>query len=253
MAQIDALIVIYNKPLAESQTVLTLNAPDDVQVWVADNSTEDYDNRAFAEAHGCRYVDMGGNMGLSKAYNRVISMLDKSDGLICLFDDDTMVDSRYFQVLKEAERIHPEINLFAPVVKDGKGILSPCLINGVFCKRIKSVNKLPKKGISVVNSGLAVRLKVFQDYQYDEGLFLDYIDHAFVRDIAGHNGTQIHIMDELELGQEFSGSEKRNKKVAINRYKIFQKDITHFCIKYGISLWEKNALLLKRWLRLTLN
>lgn len=253
MAQIDALIVIYNKPLAESQTVLTLNAPDDVQVWVADNSTEDYDNRAFAESHGFRYVDMGGNMGLSKAYNRVINMLDKDDGLLCLFDDDTTVDGRYFEALKVMAVAHPDIDIFAPVVRDAHGILSPCIIHSAACRRVNSLDELPEHGVSAINSGMAVRRRVFRDYRYDEGQFLDYVDHAFIRDVTGNERGRIHIIKDVTLRQAFSGSEKQSREAAVQRYRIFRKDIGYFCRKYGISSLKKNVLLLKRRLRIALN
>ena len=105
MAGIDVVLVIYNKPLAQSQTAATLNAPGDARVIIVDNSTADYGNRAFAQAQGYEYVDMGGNAGLSRAYNRVIDTLDKDDGLLCLFDDDTEADSRYFEALLLLKRI----------------------------------------------------------------------------------------------------------------------------------------------------
>ena len=136
MAGIDVVLVIYNKALAQSQSAATLNAPSDARVHIVDNSTSDFGNREFAQEYGYEYVDMGGNAGLSRAYNRVIDTLEKDDGLLCLFDDDTEVDSRYFEALKKAAEAHPEIDVFAPVVTDQKGIMSPCIIRGVSCRRM---------------------------------------------------------------------------------------------------------------------
>ena len=249
MGQIYALIVVYNKCLADSATINSLEASDNVHFLVADNSTQDFGNKAFAEAHGYTYVDMGGNMGLSKAYNRVISMLDKTDDLICLFDDDTTVDKQYFGTLSAAAAAHPDIDLFAPVVMDQKGILSPCLISGVACRRIKSVSDLPHQGVSVINSGLAIRLKVFKNYRYDEGQFLDYVDHAFIRDIAGYKRDRILIMEDVTLQQRFSGSETLSR-AAVERYRVFSSDFRYFCRKFGISSIRRNIVLAKRKLKL---
>lgn len=250
MGRMNALIVIYNKSLAESQTLNSLCVSEDVCVWIADNSTKEYGNKAFAEAHGYRYVCMAGNMGLSKAYNRVLSMLEKSDDLVCFFDDDTTVDVRYFEALAAAAAAHPNIDLFAPVVMDQKGILSPCTISSVACRRVKSADELPSQGVSVINSGLAVRLRVFKNYAYDEGQFLDYIDHAFIRDIASNKLDKIYIMKKVLLQQRFSGSEKQTCSAAIERNRIFTQDFRYFCKKYDVSSLSGYLILLKRSLKL---
>lgn len=233
MSGIKALVVIYNKPLSESPAIRSINGAQGVQIYIADNSTVDCGNEAFARSHGYRYFDMGGNMGLSCAYNRVISTLEKNDGLICLFDDDTAVGGDYFKVLREDADRFPDIDIFAPVVKDGKGILSPCILHNLAGRRVKSIEELPRYGISAINSGLAVRLRVFNDYRYDEGQFLDYIDHAFIRDITGQDASKIRIMDTV-LYQRFMGSESPDRQALLNRYSIFKSDATHFCRRYGI-------------------
>lgn len=252
MAQINIVIVIYNKSLEESQTIRTLNAPVDAVIYIADNSTVDIGNREFAETHGYYYIDMGGNKGLSCAYNSVIDMMEKGDGMVCFFDDDTTVDSRYFNALRAAVDTHPKINVFVPVVRDRRGILSPCAIRGVFCRRISSLNELPEHGVSVINSGLAVRLKVFLEYRYDEGQFLDYVDHAFIRDITGNDLSRIYIIRDVILEQEFSGSIKQSRLAAMKRYGILCSDIRCFCKKYGISTISRQGFLLKRRLNIWL-
>ncbi len=229
-----ALVVVYNKPLSQSQTIHSISGVEGIEVYIADNSTSDYGNKEFASAQGHHYFDMGGNAGLSRAYNHVISTLDKDDGVICLFDDDTTVDKSYFSELKSDAKIYKDIDIFAPIVKDKKGILSPCMFNGIRGKRVKRLESMPRYGVSVVNSGLAVRLRVFRDYKYDEGLFLDYVDHAFIRDLTGSDGSKIHILN-ASLQQNFSGSESAGKEDLINRYSTFKKDLLYFCGKYGVS------------------
>jgi len=252
MVDINVLVVICNRSLEDSRTIRTLNAPETALVFVADNSTTDYGNRAYAKAHGYVYIDMGGNMGLSKAYNRAIAQMDMEVEALCLFDDDTEVDSRYFDALGPAMEAHPNIDVFAPVVTDCKGMLSPCIMGAVACRRAGSVDELPQRGVSAINSGLAVRMQVFKDYRYDEGQFLDYIDHAFMRDITGYELNRICIMQDVELRQEFSGSTKQSRRAALRRFRIFKKDITYFCRKYGISLMRRMLLLMKRRIRLLL-
>lgn len=240
-----ALVVVYNKPLSQSNTIHSLSGAQGIEVYIADNSTADYGNREFASARGYHYFNMGGNAGLSRAYNRVISALEKDDGLICLFDDDTIVDKAYFDVLRKDANIYKHIDIFAPVVKDKKGILSPCVFNGIRGKRVKRLENMPRRGVSAINSGLAIRLRVFRDYKYDEGLFLDYVDHAFLRDVAGGDGSRIHILN-ASLQQSFSGSESASKEDVIERYRTFKKDLLYFCRKYGVSIVRCRLFLLAR-------
>ena len=169
-----------------------------------------------------------------------------------MFDDDTIVDCNYFIALAAAAQAHPETDVFAPVVTDAKGILSPCVISGAICRRVKNVGELPGQGVSAINSGLAVRLWIFQNYRYDEGQFLDYVDHAFLRDIACNEKRRICVLEGVELRQRFSGSEKLSREAAMLRYGIFKKDVTYFCAKYAIPGWNRIWLLAKRRFRLML-
>lgn len=245
MSNIKALIVIYNKPLSESITLRSIKDAKDIDIYIADNSTKDFGNTAYARENGYNYFDMGANLGLSKAYNKVISSLDKKEGLICLFDDDTQVGVNYFDSLRKDSDDYESIDIFAPVVRDQKGILSPCKFVGARGVRVKDIDKIPRHGISAINSGLAVRLKVFNDYKYDEGQFLDYIDHAFIRDVINQDKSRIRIMDVV-FEQHFSACERTSKKMAIERFNIFKKDFEYYCKKYRVSFFDRTYILLKR-------
>lgn len=246
MNEIKALIVVYNQTLCESKTFNSIKDIPGIDVIIADNSTKDFGNQIIAQQSGCTYISMNGNEGLSKTYNKVLSTLDKRSGLICLFDDDAQVGQNYFDALNKAARKHSDINIFAPIVKDRVGILSPCIISGISVSRTKDVESIPQDAISVINSGLAIRLKVFEDYQYDEGQFLDYVDHAFIKDIVNHDKRKVYIMDNVEIVQRFSGSEKSSRIADKARYTIFKKDVGYFCEKYGISHFSRMIVLLKR-------
>lgn len=239
------LVVVYNMHLSDSQTIRSISGVEGIDVYIADNSTSDYGNKKFASANGYHYFDMGGNAGLSRAYNRVISALEKNDDIICLFDDDTTIDRTYFDVLRKEADKYKNIDIFAPVVKDAKGILSPCIMSGLKGKRIKLLKDMPQHKISAVNTGLAIRLKVFSGYKYDEGLFLDYVDHAFIRDIADNETSKIRILN-VTLEQRFADNEKTTREDSIKRFNIFKKDVRYFCSKYGISSVRCRMFLLAR-------
>jgi len=246
MNMIKALIVVYNQSLNKSKTFNSIKDIQGIELIIADNSTEDYGNQEIAQQVGCFYISMDGNKGLSKTYNRVLSIIEKQTGLICIFDDDAQVGQNYFDELKKAALENEHIDIFAPIVKDRVGILSPCIISGISVSRAKDVESIPYNGMSVINSGLAIRSSIFKNYQYDEGQFLDYVDHAFIRDIVNYDKSKIFIMKNVEIVQRFSGSEKNNRLADKKRYIIFKKDIDYFCKKYGISLLGKTKILLRR-------
>lgn len=246
MNNIKALIVIYNKSLINSLTFNSIKASHGLDIIIADNSTKVFGNESYAKEAGCQYISMHGNQGLSKAYNKVISTLEKNDDLLCLFDDDSSVGEDYFFKLREAAEGHEDIDLFAPIVKDDVGILSPCVIQGVKVMRIEDIHNLPVNNISFINSGLTIRMKVFENYQYDENQFLDYIDHSFVRDIINNDSTKVYIMEDVMIKQRFSGSEKSSRAADKERFEIFKKDISYFCKRFSISKWDKEMLLLRR-------
>ncbi len=249
MCKISALIVVYNKRIAECAAFASLAGIGGVDIYVADNSTRDMGNKAFAHHAGFTYISMHGNAGLSKAYNTVIDKLEKNNDILCLFDDDTTIFPDYFEALREDAAAYQSVDIFAPIVTDAKGMLSPCVFKGLRGRRASCLNDIPEHSISVINSGLAVRTKVFGNCRFDEDLFLDYVDHAFIKCAAGQCKSKIRIMD-VTLTQQFSGSQKLSKRDAVRRYQIFRKDVTVFAGKYGAPKWRVWLLLARRLLKL---
>lgn len=251
MCSISVVVVVYNKRIDESAALASLTGIEGLTVYVADNSTRDMGNEALAVKAGYTYINMGGNAGLSKAYNKVIGRIEKDDGFVCLFDDDTAISPAYFDALRADAEKNGGINLFVPIVKDASGMLSPCVFKGMRGRRAASAADIPPKSFTAINSGLAIRTRVFKDYRYDESLFLDYIDHAFIRDIVEHDKSKVRIM-EVSIQQQFSGSERQSRQDALTRYAIFAKDVRYFGRKYGEPRLRVWLLLIRRRLKLLL-
>ncbi len=250
MCSISVVVVVYNKRISECAAFASLSGIEGLAVYVADNSTRDMGNGALAAKAGYTYIGMGGNMGLSKAYNKAINLIGH-DGLVCLFDDDTAFGPEYFAALRADAKKYGGIDIFAPVVKDANGMLSPCIFKGLRGRRAASVADIPPMNLTAINSGLAIRARVFHGYRYDESLFLDYVDHAFIRDIVGHDKSKVHILD-VTIDQQFSGSQKQSRQDAMRRYGIFKKDVQYFGRKYGEPKLRVALLLLRRRLKLLL-
>lgn len=224
---IYALVVIYNKECKDSVACQCLRTIENIRVIIVDNSTIQTTNAGFAQKNDWKYVSMGGNFGLAKAYNRGIELAEVQNSIICLFDDDTEVDKNYFEELMQKEREEPDTKLFLPLVYDEIGLLSPSVIKGLVVSRVTDISDIEAENINGINSGMAIRRDVFNDYRYDEKYFLDYIDHAFVRDMKSR-GCVISIF-EAKLRQAFFANSHSDIGAVIRRFKIFKKDFKRFC------------------------
>lgn len=226
-----AVIVIYNNSLSNSKSFNSIKQQQDVQVLVVDNSTDQsFNNQEEAREAGAWFLSMGKNAGLSKAYNAALDRLKGENGdWIVLFDDDTEVPDTYWNRLanQKAEGI------VLPMVRTSNGkLLSPANMRWGIPTAVENVNEITD--ITGINSGMAISKSIADTYRYDESLFLDYVDHAFLRDMKAR-GVKISVMDTV-ITQTFS-AEDTNKIQQLDRLKIQKKDIATFYKKQPWKAW----------------
>ena len=236
MLNLFGIIVVYNKNVNDSVTYQCLKKQKGLQIVVCDNSTSDYENCGIVESEGYRYINMNGNAGLSKAYNKALNYIQSVNpemkGYVALFDDDTFIPEDYFKkIFKAIER--KKADIYLPIVKDEIGILSPSMMKKYYCHRAigGDVWKIKKSDICGINSGMAISLKIFKRYRYNEELFLDYVDHNFIRDMRKQHRS-IEIV-KTYIHQTFS-SNIHDEKKELARLEIFKRDIDVF-YKRGIG------------------
>ena len=177
------VVVLYNKTINESQSIQALIKDTDhnIHLIVLDNSSEDFlcINYREAEKNSIEYYAMHDNIGLSKAYNYALNILKykDEDSIVIWLDDDTPLSKEYLDILCEAaEYINRDV--FIPIVLGQNGIIySPCEVGFLKGKYLTSPNQpINYEKISAINSCLAVRLRVYRHYRYDESLFMDCVD-----------------------------------------------------------------------------
>ncbi len=247
--RLTAVVVIYNKSYTESATLKSILPRRDISVILCDNSTRPLENgRITQEYEQVTYLSMNGNVGLPKAYNAALDRLSGEEGIVCLFDDDTEVGDDYFTALLETEASHPEADIFLPTVYDRLGLMSPYYLDGVRTARIPDSQTPDMRRISGINSAMAIRTRVFADYRYDEGYFLDCVDHAFIREMRRRK-KQI-VVFKAQLYQDFSGADFYNTKGGRVRFRIFYKDFYRFCSDSLPHRVYGAAIILRRWIHL---
>ena len=238
-----AAVVVYNTTCADSITCQKLAemARPGLQVLIYDNSTCDYGNREYCRERGWVYLGGSGNVGISKAYNGCVEYLKQqgSEGLLCLFDDDTAVSEAYFNVLEDAATQSDE-RIFVPLIRSAGRLMSPCrLTEGHQVQVFESEEEaMGYKGadLSAINSCMAIDLRVFDDYRYDENIFLDGVDHHFVRQMYAR-GDRIRVIG-YSCDHEFSGDSKPPMKSAMIRFQIYVKDYGYILREDKCAYWK---------------
>ena len=248
-----AIIVVYNQSCTQSLTCQQLLAlgKDAPEVLVFDNSTRDFGNRDFCRDAGWVYLGGQGNLGLSKAYNACIDHLKGQGfaGFVCLFDDDTAVTGEYFLALRSA--IAAGGQLFVPFIYSGSQLLSPCRITpshkSILFPDEKTAMTYTGSDISAINSAMAMDMALFEDYRYDENIFLDGIDHTHLQKMAAKNIRPVLL--DVRFHHNFSGNEKPPRAAALTRFRIFARDYAYIFRENKSRYW---FLVGKRAVRLTL-
>ena len=245
-----AAVVIYNTACQDSPTCRALRNLSDVTVLIYDNSTRDFGNREYCEKSGWVYLGGQGNLGLSKAYNACIDYLKANPvaDMLCLFDDDTDLEPAYFEALQKAREQGGRI--FVPTIFAGGALISPCILHKGHKVQMFAGEEAAKaysgENLSAINSCMAIDLEIFDDFRYDENIFLDGIDHNFTQSMKAR-GEKIAIMD-YRCNHGFSGAEKPPKASALVRFKIYAKDYAYILRDNKAAYYR---LVGKRALRLT--
>ena len=178
---ITSAIVVYNKRICDSITCRNIrNIDSDIDILVLDNSEIKTNNEQYCRVNHIRYISMEGNKGLSIAYNVAIDHSRNTD-VIVLFDDDTEITAEYFEALKKSLDEYPEIDIFAPIIRGQDGVIySPNEFNFLRNHFIKSPDQIVSQdAFNAIASCLAIRMRVFENYRFNEKLFVDQVDQFF--------------------------------------------------------------------------
>jgi GT2 family glycosyltransferase len=196
-------VVLYRMRLEEAPTLWSLRGAADalvdstILVW--DNGPEVQDLAVLSDwgsvALGAlRYVHAPHNAGLPQVYGTAIERSAGHDVLVWL-DQDTEVPADYFDAVRRAVVEHPDCAVFLPLVVSHGRIVSPGdyrWVKGRHWKRPR-IGRLPSRGLTAVNSGMAVRRSYLTEEfaGYDPRLRFYGVDTAFMLDHARRRPTLV--------------------------------------------------------------
>lgn len=247
---IFAIIVVYNKSCEQSESLRGIDKyGKDISVIVFDNSIIKNRNREYCTLKGYTYYGFCKNYGISKAYNYCIDHCDceKNDYFI-LLDDDTCLTEEYFSEIRKLS-IDNIIDVGLPIVIAGSILFSPSNVRfGCTTKIVASKDDLILNSITAINSGMLIRAGTFEKVRYNEALFLDNVDHDFMKQVR-KVGLLIYVM-KSKIYQNYSNFELMKLDSALKRYIIFKHDYKMFC-KNAERLWFYYLYILKYTLSLS--
>lgn len=177
------IIVLYKCKLQESvafKSIYNIKCKN-IGYFIYDNSpTIDKDALTY---YNIKYIWDNKNGGVSKAYNEgaQYALLNNYNWIILLDQDTEFSGIEYLLNIKYCRSIHPEIKLFAPLVKTEKSIISPYPIKDLDLRKCKIMQL---NNLFLINCGICVNLETFlQSGGYDEALYLDFADNLFIENL----------------------------------------------------------------------
>ena len=159
------------------------------------------------------------NAGVSAAYNHGHRLANKMKmSWMLLLDQDTRLPQGAIVKYSEATAAQPSQPVFAPVVLDQHGIVSPFEFRGARGVRISAPGEtLPLRKYRAINSGLLVSLSLFEEVGgYDESIPLDFSDIAFLEKVSKVH--DILSIIAVKMQHHLSGAEPRSTQESLERF-----------------------------------
>jgi hypothetical protein len=266
------LIVIYNKDPFESTTIQCLidsiyNTKDSrIIIW--DNSIIAPSPESVEKLRkywvNLEYNHTPMNLPLSQIYNCIIGKInDHSTNLsarhkfLLLFDQDSIIDNDYFNILKNSIKNYENIMLFVPRVICNNIYISPG--NLFYFKGFYTRNKLngliSSRNKTAINSGMAISTNYLKHFYegYNEKLTFYGIDNYFmikyskcqeylyVIDYNMHHQLAKYSVEDVSMTKWRQTNTINSIKVILNEFNLFVRlfGLVYICFlkcKYYVLL-----------------
>ncbi|WP_270330185.1 glycosyltransferase [Lapidilactobacillus dextrinicus] len=202
------------------------------QVLIFDNSNNldiAQQNENSCLSKNIVYLTKSENVGLSRAYNLVLNKIQKdysfnNNDYIVWLDDDTEVTQEWLSELSN-EVSKNKYDIITPIISSPDGTIYSPNSAGIMKNNLSlNTSKQSKiKKFNAINSCLCVRLTIFDDYRYDERLFLDQVDQKFFDDLRKKEFS--YKILNTQIIQNFSQRSSKIPNSYIKRFDIRCKDI----------------------------
>ncbi|WP_432712684.1 glycosyltransferase [Pedobacter sp.] len=218
------IIVLYQIKLEDTLTFKSLaalvEAGSVLNLFVYDNSPLKQFQEKEIHGFNIKYIHDSKNSGISKAYNAGAEYAGQHHKeILLLLDQDSDLPDDFLKVIFEQLSLYPSIQLFAPILKQGTLILSPCKFTYMKGSSLSQIEGGIKslKNISIFNSGIVIKLNAYyKSGGYNELIKLDFSDHYFIHQFKKHyeqfvvlpvvveHELSSHTLDEAKILRRFN-------------------------------------------------
>jgi hypothetical protein len=255
--EVLAVLVLYGRALAESVTFRSLE--EGLRRLGQRLDLLVYDNSAIASrpdpAAGWQieYRHDPSNPGVSRAYLEGARVaVARGKRWMLLLDQDTCFPPEAITVYADALRRYPTEVLFAPVLRAGARIVSPCAYR--FPRgmplRTTPTGLQSLAGKSVLNSGMCISVAAYLDVGgHDPRIGLDFSDHEFI-DRFKRRHERVRILP-VECRHGFSGELRSGVDAELQRFRFFCRGV-RYASPGGLQSARGAAMVVGRACRLAL-
>lgn len=243
MKPIKILIVLYNRTISESETCVSLIGSKEVLAHISEVIIWDNSNKPLSkeevESYRSQFIDVeisyickGKNVFLSEIYNNIIDLID-DNGLLLIFDHDSVVPLSYFMELFDLSMQYADINLFLPRIYYDNNLLSPARLFffiGCYFTNLKT-GTCKTKYLTAINSGMAIRCKYLKTEfpGYNTNIRFYGTDNDFMYKY-GHTNQYAYIM-KTEMKHQLDYYKEKNIEKKLQRFRD---------VKYGALMQMKD-------------
>ena len=235
-ASVFAVLVLYRQSLADSMTFQSLGPsvrglPTPLPLLVYDNSPTPMGHPGSASYDGwdIQYIHDPTNPGISRAYQEGARLAaERLKPWLLLLDQDTRFPPDWLtRYLAEVQR-HPDVKLFAPILRSKGRILSPCIYR---FKRGFSLDRIepgPQSltGLSLLNSGMWIAV---EDYLavggHEVRIALDFADHEFIERFKRRHDR--FVLVDAECVHDFFQGTEQSTASHLNRFRYYCRGATY--------------------------
>jgi GT2 family glycosyltransferase len=225
---LTAIIVLYNKNIESSETISSIvkcdssTLLDNVLVWdnsplaLKDDELEECDNKFNEKNIRFNYRHCPENYPLSKVYNHFFINFKDSDYFLIL-DDDTLLNSDFFDCLSTELRSNSNSDLYIPRIYHRSKLISPSkrfLMKGWYLNG-KPKGELRTHFLSAINSCMVIsnNFLIRTGFKYDERLTSYGTDDEFILSFNKKRGS-CKVLD-VDIHHDLSLSTMNNNSLTL--------------------------------------
>ncbi len=175
------------------------------------------------------------NPGVSAAFNAACRFATRREKKwILLLDQDTRLGGEAISHYAAAVDAHPSHPLFAPLVVDTIGIISPFRFRNGRGMRVSGMHSgfLPLKTFRAVNAGLLISCELFGRVGgYEQEIALDFSDIAFLEKVQPLCLSLCLVDTTLE--QDFSGTSLDDLQATVERFRKYCEGAHTFANRFS--------------------